>query len=59
MKMEQQSKSDWSEDSTDNRNFIIVYCKECGARIFDHNLTARFHIRIKCRKCNKVLLYVK
>jgi len=58
MAQQTSKENDWSE-KTDDRNFHSVYCKECGARLFDVSEFSRYHLRIKCRKCNKILLYIK
>lgn len=58
MKPQADKENDFGE-SLDTRNLKPVYCKECGARLFDAPEFLKYYLRIKCRKCNKILLYIK
>lgn len=58
MEQPKAKENDWGKN-TDMRNFVTVYCKECGTRLFDVSEFSRYHLRIKCRKCHKILLYIK
>ncbi len=47
-------------DESVNENYEDVRCRFCGAKMFEiHRFCKGVYIKISCRRCHKINLYVK